>query len=128
VAYLVFLTVNIIAYFHSEKVGNNLVAKIIQNYSYYDIAWILCAICFSTFYRFFNKDSRGIKYLSEASYSIYLFHQIIVIVIGYLLIPYQISIYLKFFLVVLLTTITSMAVHHFFILKLKTARLLFNGK
>jgi glucans biosynthesis protein C len=126
--HFVFLIVSTIAYFYSQNIGNNVTAKIIQNYSYYDIAWILCAICFSVFYRFFNKDRKGFRYLSEASYSIYLFHQIIVIVFGYILIPFQISIYIKFLLVILLTTVTSLSMHHFFVLKLRLARLLFNGK
>ncbi|WP_417390068.1 acyltransferase family protein [Gimesia sp.] len=85
-------------------------------------------ICYVLFYKFMNRDSQVFRYLSDASYSIYLFHHLCVIVIGYLLLNAQIAIGYKFLMVELGTISITLAIHHFLILRFKTLRFMFNGK
>ena len=59
------------------------------------IPWILCVLCFKFFNRFFNKESGFFSYLSEASYTIYLFHQFFVIAYGIVLINTELKRYHK---------------------------------
>ena len=85
-------------------------------------------ICYVLFYKFMNRDSPVFRYLSDASYSIYLFHHLCVIVIGYLLLNVQIAIGYKFLTVELATIAITLSIHHFLILRIKTLRFMFNGK
>ncbi|QDT41435.1 Glucans biosynthesis protein C [Gimesia alba] len=85
-------------------------------------------ICYVLFYRFMNRNSQFFRYLSDASYSIYLFHHICVIVFGYLLLNVSIAIGYKFLAVEIATISLTLAIHHFLILKFKPLRFLFNGK
>ena len=85
-------------------------------------------ICYVLFYKFMNRDSQVFRYLSDASYSIYLFHHLCVIVFGYLLLNVSIAIGYKFLAVEIATISVTLAIHHFLILRFKTLRFLFNGK
>jgi len=92
------------------------------------IPWILCVLCFKFFNRFFNKESGFFSYLSEASYTIYLFHQFFVIAYGIVLINTELNIILKFIILISTTFISTHIIHKYFILKFDTARYMFNGK
>ncbi|WP_339735355.1 acyltransferase family protein [uncultured Gimesia sp.] len=85
-------------------------------------------ICYVLFYRFMNQNSQFFRYLSDASYSIYLLHHICVIVFGYLLLNVSIAIGYKFLAVEIATISITLAIHHFLILRFKPLRFLFNGK
>jgi peptidoglycan/LPS O-acetylase OafA/YrhL len=125
---LIVLLIMSSAYFYSPQIENNLIARLVNVYSYYAIAWVLCAVCFSLFFHFLNKANKGFQYLSEASYSIYLFHQLVVIILGYLFIEINLDIYFKFILIIIFTMAITLLIHHFLVLKLPLVRLLFNGK
>lgn len=85
-------------------------------------------ICYVLFYQFMNRNSQVFRYLSDASYSIYLFHHLCIIVFGYLLLNVSIAIGYKFLAVEIATFSLTLAIHHFLILKSKTLRFMFNGK
>lgn len=93
---------------------------------------LICAlsshICYVLFYRFMNRDSRVFRYLSDASYSIYLLHHICVVIFGYLLLSSSIAIGYKFLAVEIATFAVTLALHHFLILRIPLLRFLFNGK
>lgn len=103
-------------------------AKILIYYANAYLTWYLCVLCFYLFRTYFNSPSNIFAYLSDASYSVYLFHHFWVVVIGILLIPLTLNIYLKF--VILMTTAgaISFAIHHFGVLRSPVMRYLFNGK
>ena len=103
-------------------------AKMVFHYFDAYISWHLCIICFYLFRKYFNSASKQFAYLSDASYSIYLFHHILVVVIGIALIPLTFNIYLKFFTLMLTAGAISLAIHHFGVLRSPVLRLLFNGK
>ncbi|MET1256754.1 acyltransferase family protein [Aliikangiella maris] len=98
--------------------------------SYLDslISWVLILICFAIFYNFVNSYSKIWENFSQASYSIYLFHHILVISIGILLINSTMPAVLAFPLLICLTFFLSYQIHQKLILKFKLLRFLYNGK
>ncbi len=81
------------------------------------------------FFKFFAaRPTKIFSYLSDASYSVYLFHHITVIVLGMLLMNTLFNAYMKFTIVMAATLAITLAIHHFLILRIKLLRLLFNGK
>lgn len=90
--------------------------------------WLLCSLCFHLFHTLLNRKSKFFTYLAEASYSIYLFHHILVVVYGILLIHVEINIYLKFLIIVFSTFITSNLIHYLIIRRYRIAGYLFNGR
>lgn len=92
------------------------------------ITWLSISLCFYSFYRFFNAPSEKWSFLSGASYTVYLFHHVIVIMMGLLLIRLDLAPVFNMVLLVFITMTTTLYIHKHLILKLKVARLLFNGK
>jgi len=122
------LALSIVAqYVESNAHGMN-AESVLRIYS----ASLTCAlsshICYVLFYQFMNRNSQFFRYLSDASYSIYLFHHLCVIVFGYLLLSASIAIGYKFLAVEIATLTVTLAIHHFLILKFKPLRFMFNGK
>ncbi|MFT6260410.1 MAG: glucan biosynthesis protein C [Bermanella sp.] len=97
-------------------------------YIKYLISWVLCFLCFLFFYKYFNKKSTFFSYLSEASYTIYLFHHLFVIFYGLILINLELNIFFKFTILVIATFSTTTLIHQYIILKFPIFRFLFNGK
>jgi glucan biosynthesis protein C len=92
------------------------------------IPWVLCSLCFWIFHKYFNKRSTFFSYLSEASYTIYLFHHLFVILYGIILINLDLNLFLKFIILVIATFSTTVFIHNQLIIKLPIFRYLFNGK
>ena len=90
--------------------------------------WIMCSFCFLIFHTFFNKKSKVFTYLAEASYSIYLFHHILVIMFGVLIIQLEINIFIKFLLIIVSTFVTANVIHNYIIRRNVIAGYLFNGR
>jgi len=91
------------------------------------IPWLLCLVCFFIFHSLCNSRSTAFEYLANASYSIYLFHHILIIIFSIIIIPTNINIWLKFVILVSTTYATTIFIHHFFVLKFPLMRFLFNG-
>jgi len=92
------------------------------------IIWQSIALCFYVFYKFCNTPSRIWSFLSDASYTVYIFHHLFVVTIGIILVYYSTPPIIGIFLLITLTTITTLLIHYHVILKFKYAQLLFNGK
>lgn len=103
-------------------------AKTLFHYADVYISWYLCAICFYLFRKYFDAPSKVFGYLADASYSIYLFHHMWVVLIGIVLLPLALNLYVKFALLLIAATVISFAIHHFAILRSPLLRYLFNGK
>jgi glucan biosynthesis protein C len=97
---------------------------------YFDtlVSLSLSILLFHTFKRFVCRPNRFFSYMSEASYSVYLFHHVTVILFGIMLVAVPMSAFAKFAIVVVATLATVLAIHHFLILRLRPLRFLFNGK
>ena len=79
------------------------------------------------FYKFINKFNSKIRYLSDASYYIYIVHLPIIIFFQGLASSLEINHFIKFILIVVLTTIFSLITYHYFVRKTFIGVLL-NGK
>lgn len=102
--------------------------KIAFNYSHGLLVWLSCLFCFTLFRRLANRPSALFFYLSDASYTVYLFHHLFVVVLGLWLLHYHFSVFLKFCVVFGVTLAVTLAIHHYLILQVGLLRLLFNGK
>ena len=91
-------------------------------------AWFGSAMSFYLFMKFFNKESKYFYFLAEASYTVYLFHQVLVIGFGLVLIKLNIGGILG--LVSLITSVlfVSILIHVLFISKIKFLKFLYNGQ
>jgi glucan biosynthesis protein C len=67
------------------------------------------------FINLFKRESKLLRYLSDASYWFYLIHLPIVVVLQILLLEVSISIWLKLFLVIGITTSISLISYHFLV-------------
>ncbi len=90
--------------------------------------WTGSLFCFRFFRHFLNRQTGFFRYFADASYTVYLFHHLCVILLGYYLIRAPIPVWSKFSLVILSSLGLTLAIHHFLILRSRTLRLMFNGK
>lgn len=106
----------------------NLLGTVLHEYFHTLASWLSAAICFYIFAKYFNKKSKAFFFISEASYSVYLFHHIIVIGTGIILINMSIGYVSGLLTLITSTFIITFAIHHFIISKTPVLRYLFNGK
>lgn len=85
-------------------------------------------LCFGFFRRWAAGGTPAWRYLSDASYTVYLFHHLLVILLASLLLGTAWPVMLKFAFVVTVTSIVTLGIHQYVILRSPTLRLLFNGK
>ncbi|MBU2711432.1 acyltransferase family protein [Zooshikella harenae] len=126
--YLLFLIIACISVEVAPKLISGLGLEVVNIYLHGLITWLACQLCFCFFSKLFNRQSRVFFYLSDASYSIYLFHHLIVISLGIWIVQLELNMYLGFSLIVVSAMLLSLCIHHFLILRLPLLRLLFNGK
>tara|TARA_R110002111_G_scaffold185031_3_gene250960 strand:+ start:87699 stop:88895 length:1197 start_codon:yes stop_codon:yes gene_type:complete len=122
------LAISLLAHYVESNAHGLNVESILRIYSASLICALASHICYVLFYLFMNRNSQFFRYLSDASFSIYLFHHLCVIVFGYLLLNASIAIGYKFLAVEIATLSLTLAIHHFLILKFKPLRFMFNGK
>lgn len=92
------------------------------------VTWFSVLICFFVFYRYFNKPSKIMLYLSDASYTVYLFHHIFVVLLGLVFIYLGMPAYVGAFILISLVTAITLYIHSHIILKYKLFLFMFNGK
>lgn len=92
------------------------------------IRWLSVALCLSLFNYLVTRGNPYWRFLSEASYSVYLFHHLIIVALGLWLINYNIAPILGFSLVVTITLLLTILIHKYLIAPNNVLRLLFNGK
>jgi glucans biosynthesis protein C len=91
------------------------------------LSWSLAILCLWFGKRFFTQASGKWKELSDAAYTIYLFHHIVVIGLGIALMSLAIPILEKFILIVLTTFLVTFWLHRHVIQRVPFLSLLFNG-
>ena len=91
-------------------------------------AWLGTALCFYVFRTFFNKRSGVWLFLSDAAYTVYLFHLVVVISVGIVLIRLNVNALVGLPVLILTTASVHLAIHAFVVRKSRVARLLYNGK
>jgi glucan biosynthesis protein C len=119
-------SVYIIKSFSNE--GSGLAISVVTEYLNVFLTLFNASLCFYFFYKFFNIESVVMRFLSDASYTVYLFHHFLVIGIGLVFIYFEVPAFLGFILLVITVLFITLSIHKLLILKNKTARHLFNGK
>ena len=79
-------------------------------------------------FRWLNKPGKVLGYLSQSAYPVYIVHMACLYAGGYLILPMDISLWVKFILVVLFTFAGSMMVYELLIRRLGILRVLFGLK
>lgn len=91
-------------------------------------SWLGCQVCFATFRLLADKPMPIARYAADVSYSVYLFHHLLVIVTGTWLIPFELAPGTKFAIVCCLSLVGAVGIHELFIVRSRTLTLLFNGR
>ncbi|GHA73883.1 acyltransferase family protein [Cognatilysobacter bugurensis] len=91
------------------------------------LAWMAIRAVFALFRRYTDRPSPTFRYLSDASYSIYLFHHLIVIVTATWLLPIALAAGVKFAIVLTVATLLSLALYHGLVRRSLVLSYLFNG-
>lgn len=107
---------------------NSLVMTTLHEYIHYLIVWLSILLCFSMFFKFFNRSTPLWLFLSDASYTVYLFHHVIVVGSGYLLIQLGTPPIPSILILIASTALGTLVIHKHVILRSMLARFLFNGK
>ncbi|MAP57046.1 MAG: hypothetical protein CL697_04855, partial [Chloroflexi bacterium] len=89
--------------------------------------WSSILVIILIFYKFINSFNSKIRYLSDASYYVYIIHVPIIILFQGVVSSLEINHFIKFILIVVLTTIFSLITYHYFVRKTLIGILL-NGK
>ena len=74
---------------------------------YLCLTWIGILAMLGVGKRFLNHDWKFTRHFVKAEFSIYLFHQTVVVLMGYWLIPRVASVYMQYFLIVVLSFIVT---------------------
>ena len=114
--------------FNSLKSSQISIYLVIAEYSYLLAQWCSVALCFYLFSKFMSKERKIVLNLSEASYTIYLFHFLILIVISDFFIKSRFNIMTSFFLINIIVLLITTYIHFNLIKKSDILRYLFNGK
>jgi glucan biosynthesis protein C len=108
--------------------SNGLVHEIVNTYLGHYLALLFSMICFNVFSRFFNSYSKVTKMISDASYSIYVFHQPIIVIAAISLFQSVKSSFIGFAFLITVSFVVSMAIHYFLIKPVPILLRLYNGK
>lgn len=90
--------------------------------------WMLVALIFWLFFRYLDKKSGTFYFLSDSSYTVYLFHQLAVVLFGLVLISLNISGLPGLLLLMALTFAVTLLIHRFLVMRSSRLRFLFNGR
>lgn len=88
----------------------------------------LTAVVIRTCYWLFPRRSTFTQVVAESSYSVYLFHHVLVILFGVAIRDEAVWIGVKFLFVAMATSITGIALHYLLISRFRLTRMLLNGK
>ena len=108
-----------------EQLGaSNAVVEILRQTA----AFLGVGLLIGLFKKHVSMESRFSRYMADASYTIYLFHHILVIVFAWALLHVAWSPFVKFSMVVMAVLATTTCLHTCLISRVPALRLLFNGK
>ena len=91
-------------------------------------SWTGVAVCFYLFHKFLNKASNTTLFLSDASYTVYLFHHLLVVIFGLLCIHFGVSAFVGVPAMIIVIFALTLLIHKYVILRFPLMRYLFNGK
>lgn len=107
---------------------SGLFATVVVDYLTVLSQWLAVALCFQCFYRYCNQASTTVRFFSDSAYTVYLFHHLLVILLGMLCVYVNVPALLGFACLVVVVSGLTLAIHHFVIAKNKALLFMFNGQ
>lgn len=123
---LIFISWYVAKSFNTDT--THLIDRIGGTYFHQLYIWDMIAVIFMFFTRFGNVQSPIISRFTDSSYTIYLLHIMIIVLVGSWLLPYHINVHLLFAIIALTACILSYALHEFVISRIPILRYLVNGR
>jgi peptidoglycan/LPS O-acetylase OafA/YrhL len=114
----------------NEPDVGGLAGKILGILAFYQCGFVLTGLCVQLFTRFFDRESRLTRLVSDSAYTIYLLHQFLVVLFATWLahrMPAN-DAPLKYALVVSAVLLVTIGVHQFLIARIPSLGFLFNGR
>ncbi len=108
--------------------GRSVITKAAVDFAHALSVILLCQWVLLLFKVFASRPSRTFHYLADASYSIYLFHHIVVVLTGVALLTLPLAPVVELLIITAVTVAVSLAIHHLAVLRVPLLRFLFNGK
>jgi glucan biosynthesis protein C len=98
--------------------------------AYFDafVPWFVILTMLAYGRRFLNFTNRLLKYCSEAAYPLYILHQTIIVIIGYYVVQWDITVAAKFAMIVLLAFVGSVLTYDLVVKRIGVTRFLFGMK
>lgn len=113
------------AFFPSD---NRVTALVVNTYLNFLATWFLITLCFYLFHLFFNRQSSMWRFLSDASYSVYLFHHLFVVLVGYIIIQLPLNPLLSLSLLICIVGTITICMHKYLVMRIPVLSFLYNGK
>jgi peptidoglycan/LPS O-acetylase OafA/YrhL len=85
--------------------------------------WVVAILGFG--HRYLNKDSKLLRYLSEAGYPFYILHMPVNTIIGYFVIQWPVGVAVKCLVINVLTILTTLLVYEVLVKRTNVTRFLF---
>lgn len=117
----------IIVYRQFYLIGDSALANVAEVYIEQLITWLLVALIFSISHKLFNSESRVWRYWASASYSVYLFHHVVVVCLAILLINAKVGAFMGFIILISFTYLVTFLIHQFGIRKSGILKYFYNG-
>jgi glucan biosynthesis protein C len=103
-------------------------SRLLVHLAYYFSRWCWVVALLGFGHRYLNRNSRLLRYLSEASYPFYILHLPVNTIIGYFVIQWPVSIAIKFLVINVVTILATYAVYEVLIKRIGVMRFLFGMK
>jgi glucan biosynthesis protein C len=107
--------------------SQHILAKALCAYAESVTIWLACSLVLHIFRRYFSRPSDRFIGLADASYSIYLLHQLLVVALGMVLVNVAAPASIKFTLVVAVTLALTYGAHRLLIIRFRLLHFLLNG-
>lgn len=106
------------------------VGRIIDLVAFYQAGFVLTGLCMLLFSRLFDRENRLTRLVSDAAYTIYLLHHILVVVFATWAAQHlpEAGAALKYSMVVGLVLLLTLAAHHLVVARVPLLRFLLNGR
>lgn len=87
------------------------------------LSWIFAIFAFG--YKYLNRPGRYLRYLSQAAYPVYMLHMLFLYLASWLIFPLNLAAWLKFVLVLLITTAGSLGTYELLIKRVRWIGMMF---
>lgn len=103
-------------------------AELVQHLGEGFAGFYLCVLMLMLFSRYLNFDSKLIRFLSDASYTVYLFHFSLIAIFGYYIFLMGLGPLATYLLTIVMVGAACLAIHRYVVDRGPLPQLIFNGK